>query len=390
MRDLRRVMFIGTGLALAACADMGPQETVALSQTQAPLMMANPGAGIPNQYIVVMKKAAKGGEMQSLLSDVGVQARRTFSSINGFSADLDADQLEMVRQDPNVDYVEQNQMAYADVTQLNATWGLDRIDQRDLPLNTTYRYGVPAFGIHAYIIDTGVASAHPGFNGQAANVFNSTGDGNPEDCNGHGTHVAGTIGSQQWGVAKGAFLYGVKVLGCGGGGTFEGVIAGIDWVRNNHTKPAVANMSLGGGFSAAVNTATDALSDAGVFIAVASGNSNANACNFSPASAPKATTVNASERTDAKAGYSNHGNCSDVWAPGSAITSLWLNGGTNTISGTSMASPHVAGVGALYKANFGDAPSATVDAWIKANATPNKITGNPAGTPNLLLFKGTL
>lgn len=389
MRDLRRMMFIGTGLALAACAEMGPEETVALSQTQAPLMMAAPGAGISNQYIVVMKKAAKGGEMQSLLSDVGAQARFTFSSINGFSAELDADQLELLRQNPNVDYVEQNQMAYASVTQRGATWGLDRLDQRALPLSSTYFYGVPAFGIHAYVIDTGVVPNHPSFFGQAGSVFNSTGEANPDDCNGHGTHVAGTIGSQEFGVAKGAFLYGVKVLGCSGSGTFEGVIAGVDWVKNNHRTPAVANLSLGGGFSQAVNDSVDKLSDSGVFVAIAAGNSNANACNTSPAGAPRPTTVAASERNDAKAGYSNHGNCVDLYAPGSAITSLWLNG-VNTISGTSMAAPHVAGVAALYKAAFGDATSDSIDAWMKASATPNAIQNNAPGTPNLLLFKGTL
>jgi subtilisin family serine protease len=389
MRDFHRLVFISSGLALVACADMD-QPTAALSQTEAPLTMAQPGLGIPNQYIVVMKKAATGAEMQSLLSDVGIKARRTFSSINGFSAELDADQLELLRQDANVDYVEQNQIATADVTQRNATWGLDRVDQRALPLSGTYFYGQPGFGIHAYIIDTGIQSNHPEFGGRGASVFNSTGEVNPEDCNGHGTHVAGTIGGQTWGLAKGAFLYGVKVLGCGGSGTFEGVIAGVDWVRNNYTKPAVANLSLGGGFSAAVNASVDALSNAGVFVAIAAGNSNANACNSSPASAPNPTTVAASTIADAKASFSNWGTCVDVWAPGQAITSAWLNGGTNTISGTSMAAPHVAGAGALYKANFGDASSATVDTWIKANATANVIAGNPAGTPNLLLFKSTL
>lgn len=387
MRTLRNILIIGSGLAAAACAEMDSTDSEAFAQTDAPIIMAGPNRGIPNQYIVMMKK---GADSLTALDDLGITARRTFSSINGFSAELDDAQLAALRKNPNVELIEQNQIAEASVTQRNATWGLDRIDQRALPLSGTYFYGQPAFGVHAYIIDTGVQASHPNFGGRAAHVFNATGDGINDDCNGHGTHVAGTIGGATWGVAKGVFLYGVKVLGCTGSGTYEGVIAGIDWVRANHATPAVANMSLGGGFSAAVNASVNALSDSGVFVAVAAGNSNANACNFSPASAANVTTVAATASNDTKASYSNHGNCVDVHAPGSGITSTWLNGGTNTINGTSMASPHVAGVGALYKANFGDASSATVDAWIKNNGTVNAVIGNVAGTPNLLLFKSTL
>ncbi|ADO72729.1 S8 family peptidase [Stigmatella aurantiaca] len=389
MRAMRQVVFIGSALALSACGgnEMDGQELAGLGQTEAPLQMAPLGKGIPEQYIVVMKK---GAALQATLASASIAPMHTYQVINGFAASLTKEQLDAVRRDPAVAFVEQDQVVHADVTQRGATWGLDRIDQRALPLSTTYAYGQPAFGVSAYIIDTGVTPTHPDFNGRAASVFNSTGDGNPNDCNGHGTHVAGTIGGTTWGVAKGVFLYGVKVLGCSGSGSYAGVIAGVDWVRTNGTKPAVANMSLGGGFSQAVNDAVNSLANSGIFVAVAAGNSNADACNYSPASAAAATTAAASESNDARAYYSNFGPCIDVYAPGSGITSAWLNGGTNTISGTSMASPHIAGVAALYKGNFGDDSSANIDQWIKSNATPNVITGNPAGTPNLLLYKGAL
>ncbi|MDY7230332.1 S8 family peptidase [Hyalangium rubrum] len=389
MRSMRNVLFLGSALSLAACggAEVEGEEQVTLRQTQAPLVMAPAGQGVPDQYIVVMKK---GASLQATIATASVAPKHTYEVINGFAAKMTKTQVEALRNDPGVEFIEQDQVVYADVTQRNATWGLDRIDQRALPLSTTYFYGTPAFGINAYIIDTGIQPNHPDFGGRGASVFNSTGDGNPDDCNGHGTHVAGTVGGQTWGVAKGVYLYGVKVLGCSGSGTYAGVIAGVDWVRVNGTRPAVANMSLGGGFSQAVNDAVNNLANSNVFVAVAAGNSNADACGFSPASAASATTAAASQSNDARANYSNYGGCIDVYAPGSGITSAWLNSGTNTISGTSMASPHIAGVAALYKDNFGDAPSAVVDQWIKANATPNVITGNPAGTPNLLLYKGAL
>jgi subtilisin family serine protease len=203
-------------------------------------------------------------------------------------------------------------------------------------------------------------------------------------------YVAGTIGSATYGVAKGVRLRGVRVLDCNGSGSWSGIIAGIDWVRLNRTNPAVANLSLGGGLNSSVNTAVTNLANSGVFVAVAAGNSNANACNYSPSSASAVTTVASSTSSDAKSSFSNYGSCVDLYAPGSSITSTWNNGGTNTISGTSMASPHVAGVGALYKATYGNASQATIDSWIKTNSTANVITGNPTGTPNRLLYKAAL
>jgi subtilisin family serine protease len=270
-------------------------------------------------------------------------------------------------------------------------YGLDRIDQRGLPLSGSYTYTATGSGVRAYIIDTGIRSTHTQFGSRASNVYDGFG-GNGQDCNGHGTHVAGTVGGATYGVAKGALLRGVRVFQCSGSSSNSTIIAGIDWVTGNHIKPAVANLSLGGGFSQATNDAVTRLANAGVFVAVAAGNSNLNACNTSPASAPVVTTVAASTSTDAKASYSNFGSCVDLYAPGSAITSAWYTSttATNTINGTSMASPHVAGVGALYKASRGEASQATIDSWIKSNATAGVVTGNPSGTPNRLLYKAAL
>jgi subtilisin family serine protease len=242
--------------------------------------------------------------------------------------------------------------------------------------------------VNAYVIDTGIVTSHPDFGGRARVAYDALG-GTGVDCHGHGTHVAGTIGGATYGVAKGAQLWGVRVLGCTGSGSTSGIIRALDWVRVNHRKPAVANMSLGGGRSTALNNAVTSLSNAGVFVAVAAGNERQNACNVSPASAAAAYTAAASDRTDLRASFSNYGSCVDGYAPGVAIKSTWLTG-TRSLSGTSMASPHVAGVGALYKGTFGDASSATIAGWITTNATAGVIRSNRSGTPNRLLFKAGL
>ncbi|HEX2718894.1 MAG TPA: S8 family peptidase, partial [Gemmatimonadaceae bacterium] len=309
--------------------------------------------------------------------------------LQGFAARMSPEAAAALARSPAVALVEPDQEVTIAATQSGATWGIDRIDQRNRPLSGTYTYATTASNVRAYIIDTGIQTSHPQFGGRAAASYDALG-GNGQDCNGHGTHVAGTVGSSSYGVAKGVLLRAVRVLNCSGSGTNSGVIAGMDWVRVNHVKPAVANMSLGGGYSSATNTAANNLAAAGVFLAVAAGNSSADACNSSPSSAANTTTVAASTSTDARASYSNYGGCVDIYAPGSSITSTWLNGGTNTISGTSMATPHVTGVAALYKATFGDASYSTIRSWLVNNATANVITGNVAGTPNRLLYKSTL
>ncbi len=386
MRHVRNALLTGSVLALAACANDQGSPVAAPQEAAAPLRSAV-GRAIEGSYIVVVRE---GADPRSVAAVAGVEPRYVYTAaVNGFAAELNDGQLNALRHNPNVDYVEEDQQYDAVITQSPVTWGLDRIDQRSRPLSGSYTYTTTASNVYAYIIDTGIYASHANFGGRASNVYDALG-GNGTDCNGHGTHVAGTVGSATYGVAKGVRLRGLRTLNCSGSGATSGIISAIDWVRVNRVNPAVANLSLGGGYSSTLNTAITNLSNSGVFVAVAAGNENQAACNVSPASAAAATTVAASTSSDARATYSNYGSCVDIYAPGSSITSTWLNGGTNTISGTSMASPHVAGVGALYKATYGNAASSTIDSWLKTNSTANVITGNPTGTPNRLLYKGTL
>ncbi|MBV9790971.1 MAG: S8 family peptidase [Chloroflexi bacterium] len=345
------------------------------------------GKPVPDQYIVVLKESADG---QSIASSAGIQAKHVYkSAIKGFAAKLNAEQLKALQADPNVAFIEQDQEVKISNTQYNPPWGLDRIDQQ-YGLDGAYTSYNQGQGVTAYIIDTGIESSHWDFGGRAYNVYDAFG-GNGEDCQGHGTHVAGTVGGATYGVAKQVQLRGVRVLDCSGSGSWSGVIAGMDWVRINGTRPAVANMSLGGGYSAAVNAAATSLSDSGVFTAIAAGNSYGDdACYYSPASAAGVLTVASSNSSDGHSYYSNGGSCVEVYAPGENILSAWIGGGTNTISGTSMASPHVAGVGALYKSTYGDTASSNVVNWIVGNATPGVISGATPGTPNRLLYKAGL
>jgi serine protease len=308
-------------------------------------------------------------------------------AINGFAAQMSEEDAMALSEDYRVLFVEEDGIVTADVTQTNPPWGLDRIDQRNRPLSATYTYNWTGAGVHAYIIDTGIRTTHSQFGGRANNVFDAFG-GNGADCNGHGTHVAGTVGGSTYGVAKGVSLHGVRVLNCSGSGTNSGVIAGVDFVRLNRINPAVANMSLGGGVSTALDNAVNNLANSGVAIAVAAGNSNANACNSSPARAANAITVGSTTTTDARSSFSNFGTCVDLFAPGSSILSAWYTSNTAsaTLSGTSMASPHVAGVAALYKQFSPSASTTTVRNAIVNNATTNVITNPGSGSPNRLLY----
>ncbi len=382
-------------LLAAACAEptQPTRGTPAVDPADALMRAQQPGGDtIPGAFIVVFNDRVLPAQASARAAAKVGQARVKHAYANviqGFAADLSDAEVAALRADPDVAYVEPDQVYRATTTQSGATWGIDRIDQRSRPLSGTYTYTATASAVRAYIIDTGIYTSHSQFGGRASNVYDAFG-GNGQDCNGHGTHVAGTVGSATYGVAKAVMLRGVRVLNCSGSGSTSGIISALDWVRTNHIKPAVANMSLGGGYSSSLNTAVNNLAAAGVFIAVAAGNENQDACNVSPASAANATTVAASTSSDAKASYSNWGGCVDLYAPGSSITSTWLNGGTNTISGTSMASPHVAGVAALYKATYGDASYSTIRSWLTTNATASVITGNVSGTPNRLLYKAGL
>ncbi len=358
---------------------------------------------IDGQYIVVLKeddaaRVSNGLIRSQRASDVAARmasshrfqvAHSYEHALRGFVARADDAALAKLLADPSVAYVEEDGYVSIDATQSNATWGLDRVDQRARPLNGTYVYNRTAAGVHAYIIDTGVLGTHSQFSGRMGNGYTAIADGRgTTDCNGHGTHVAGTVGGSTWGVAKGVTIHPVRVLGCTGSGSNSGVIAGMDWVAANRITPAVANMSLGGGFSQATNDAVQRMINRNVTVVVAAGNNNANACNYSPASAPNAITVGSTTNTDARSSFSNFGTCLDIFGPGSSITSAWYTSttATNTISGTSMASPHVAGAAALYLAINPSATPATVRNAIVNNATTGVVTSAGTGSPNRLLY----
>lgn len=352
---------------------------------------------IENSYIVVLNNDVIGEQgLYSIAPYVAEELSLTHkgqlkhvyqNAINGFAVQMSAADAERLSDDFRVAYVEEDGIVTADATQSNPPWGLDRIDQRNRPLNAIYTFNWTGSGVFAYVIDTGIRATHTQFGGRAANVFDAFG-GNGSDCNGHGTHVAGTIGGSTYGVAKSVNLRGVRVLDCNGSGSTSGVVAGVDWVRLNRQNPAVANMSLGGGISTTLDTAVNNLSNSGVTIAVAAGNSNANACNSSPARAANAITVGSTTTTDARSSFSNFGTCLDLFAPGSGILSAWFssNTATATLSGTSMASPHVAGAAALYKQANPSASATTVRNALVNNATTNVVTNPGTGSPNRLLY----
>lgn len=354
------------------------------------------GKKIAGSYIVVFEDRT--ADVDALADDLVTKHRGRKNhvykaALKGFAAELSELEALALSQHPSVKYVEEDGEVTITATQSGATWGIDRIDQRDLPLSGTYVYNATGSGVKAYIIDTGILTTHTDFGGRAISGHDAVDGSLPAtDCNGHGTHVAGTVGGATWGVAKSVTLVAVRVLDCNGSGTNSGVIAGVNWVASDHAAgaPAVANMSLGGGVSQALDDAVNAAISDGVTFAIASGNSNANACNYSPARVAAAITVNSSTSTDARSSFSNYGTCTDIFAPGSSITSAWYTSttATNTISGTSMATPHVAGAAALYLEGNPSASPATVASALINNSTPNKITSPGTGSPNRLLYTG--
>ncbi len=369
----------------------GSQPAVAAVRTTAPFYTIDSPNIIQGQYIVVYKSGITTSSVDQAVQTVGALGGTVLyqysSALVGYAAILPDQALGVIRQDPNVAYVEADQVMSINNSQLNPpSWGLDRIDQTT-GLDSEYTYNLTGSGVNVYIIDTGIWTTHTDFGGRASIGYDALG-GNGIDCNGHGTHVAGTVGGLTYGVAKGVDLYAVRVLNCSGSGTTSGVIAGVDWVTNNHVDPSVANMSLGGGASTSLDTAVKNSINAGVTYAVAAGNNNRDACKFSPARVATALTVGATTNTDYRASYSNYGKCLDLFAPGSSITSAWYgsNNASNTISGTSMATPHVAGVAALYLEAHPSALPATVAIALKAAATSNVLINVGRGSPNLLLY----
>ncbi|HBK56236.1 MAG TPA: serine protease [Xanthomonadales bacterium] len=359
--------------------------------------VANP---IEGQYIVVLKEDAQLSAQQrgkapldkiaAVAADNGLYADITFENvIQGFVTRTDDAGMRRLMRDSRVAFIEEDGMSYPSVTQTGATWGIDRVDQRDRPLNGTYVYDTGASNVRAYVIDTGILASHTDFGGRVSGGATAISDGRgTSDCNGHGTHVAGTIGGATWGIAKQVRLVPVRVFGCTGGAANSTIVSAMDWVRTNHVKPAVVNMSLGGPAASTIDTAANNLINAGVTLVVAAGNDNQNACNFSPARVANAITVGSTTSTDARSSFSNFGTCLDLFAPGSSITSAWWtsNTATNTISGTSMASPHVAGMAAIVLAGNTGASPATVRSTIVTKATTNRLTSIGTGSPNLLLY----
>jgi subtilisin family serine protease len=369
--------------AIPAAASPASEQVRATGQ----IHLAGTAAAVPGSYIVVLKKTTRFSRSAGLAKSYGGRITQAYDALNSYAASMSEAEAKALAASPDVAYVEQNQKVSLLATESNATWGLDRIDQRARPLSRTYTYSTTASNVTAYVIDTGIKYTHSDFGGRASFGFDAVGTGGV-DCNGHGTHVSGTIGGTTYGVAKGVKLVGVRVLDCSGSGTNAGVIAGINWVTQHAQKPAVANMSLGGGASSALDNALAASIASGVTYAVAAGNETANACNSSPARVPAAITVGATTSTDAKASYSNFGTCVDIFAPGSSITSDWYSSttATNTISGTSMASPHVAGAAALVLAKNPSFSPAQVRDNLVSTATPNVVTSPGSGSPNRLLF----
>ncbi len=388
MVRIRAALIGGIAAGAVACSQ---DSQAPLAPTDASLSVA--ASAVADQYIVVFNDGVRDprGLAQSLARAHGGSIRFTYEhAIKGFAAQLPAAGAAAIARNPNVALVEADQVMHAWDTQSNATWGLDRVDQRDRPLSGSYTYNATGAGVTVYIIDTGILTGHSDFGGRASIGHDALG-GNGQDCNGHGTHVAGTVGGTKWGVAKGVSLVAVRVLDCNGSGTTSGVIAGVEWVTANHSARAAANMSLGGGASSALDQAVTNSIDAGVSYAVASGNGDflgrpQNACNYSPARVPKAMTIGATDSNDQEASWSNYGSCVDMLAPGVSITSAWSDGATKTISGTSMATPHIAGAMALILEGA-DASPASVETALESNASTAKIGGmTSTATPNLLLY----
>ncbi|MDX2564533.1 S8 family peptidase [Streptomyces sp. TX20-6-3] len=384
-----------TALALAVPTATAAEPFAGPEPTPAPLVTA--ANAVPGQFIVTLDKAIDAAKATEQL---GLKPTFVYDkAINGFAAPLTAQQLDIVRKTPGVASVEEDAVVHTS-PQLStpavprspaATWGLDRIDQWSLPLDSDFTTQGNGAGVTAYILDTGIDHNHDEFGGRATFGFDAMGDGRyGQDCNGHGTHVAGTVAGRTYGVARKANLVSVRVLGCDGRGSYSGMIAGFDWVAKNARQPAVLNGSLGGDRSVALNNAATALATAGVLPVIAAGNSSKDVCEVSPASAAGTVTVAASNVWDEETSFSNHGRCVDLFAPGQDVVSAKLGGGSVAMSGTSMAAPHVAGVAALYKAQYPTASPAEISQWLDGNSTKGVLNNLSTGTPNKLLYTGGL
>lgn len=400
-KDFRRtatVLALSSLTAVVAC-DPGVNPTSISDIPDRTEVPSTTSSAQPVSRIIVFRGGQPdvAGLARGLAAGYGSVPEHIFTQvIEGFSARLPEAAAEALAQNPLVEYVEVDGVVSLNESgsQSNPTWGLDRIDQRPLPLNMTYGYGTDGSGVHAYILDTGIRTTHQEFGNRATFDMDYTGGPLPNngDCHGHGTHVAGTVGGAAYGVAKNVWLHGVRVLDCQGSGSYSGIIAALDWVaiqqNTNSDRPTVVNMSLGGGQSTSVNDAVNGAVSDGVVVVVAAGNESTDACTRSPASAVDALTVGSTTSSDSRSSFSNYGTCLDVFAPGSSITSSTQDSDTSTgtWSGTSMATPHVAGVAALYLASDPGLTPAEVMTALLANATTGVISDAGSGSPDRLLF----
>ncbi|MGW9372703.1 S8 family peptidase [Streptomyces xanthophaeus] len=375
----------------------GSASAAAPEPTPAPLIAST--NAVPGRYIVTLEKGVDPAKLAASL-----KVKPTFSyskALNGFAVPLTPLQLTIVRNALGVKSVEEDSKVSAPALAQDdgagtlagpsSSWGLDRIDQKELPLDNNFTVEGNGAGVTAYILDTGIEYGHDEFGSRATFGFDAIADGrNGADCNGHGTHVAGTVAGRTYGVAGKANLVSVRVLGCDGTGTYSGMIAGLDWVAKNAVQPAVLNGSLGGDRSQALNDAATALSDAGVLPVLAAGNDAKDACFVSPASADRVFTVAASNRYDEETDFSNWGSCVELYAPGQEIVSAKLGGGSVSLNGTSMASPHAAGAAVLYKQAHPKAEPGEIADYLESESTKDVLSKVSKSSPNALLFTGGL